>query len=92
MNFDLTDEQTMLQSTVRRFIDTSYSFERRRQIQASADGFSRAHWSQFADLGLLAIPFSEDDGGVGGNAVDMAIVMSELGRGLVLEPFLSTVV
>lgn len=92
MDFNLTEEQTMLQSTVRRFIDASYSFERRRQIQASADGFSRSHWSQFADLGLLAIPFPESDGGVGGNAVDLAIVMNELGRGLVLEPFLPTVV
>ena len=92
MSFNYSEEQRILQSTIRRFIDTSYGFDKRRALLESAEGFSPAHWTQFADLGLLAIPFAAADGGLGGSALDMTIVMREFGRGLVLEPFLSTVV
>lgn len=92
MDFGLSEEQRMLQSTVRRFVESCYSFEQRRQIQASPLGFNRDHWAQFADLGILAIPFAEAEGGLGGSGLDVAIVMHEFGRGLVLEPYFATVV
>jgi alkylation response protein AidB-like acyl-CoA dehydrogenase len=92
MDFNFTEEQTAVQDTLRRFIDKDYGFEQRRALAKSAEGFSRAHWRQFAELGLLALPFPEEFGGMNGNAVDTMIVMEAFGRGLVLEPYLSTVI
>ncbi len=92
MDFAFTDEQIALQDTLRRFIAKDYGFEQRRALAESAEGFSRAHWRQFADLGLLALPFPEAFGGMDGNAVDTMLVMEAFGRGLVLEPYLATVV
>jgi len=92
MDFNYNEEQLALQDTLRRFIAKDYGFEQRRALAKSADGFSRAHWRQFADLGILALPFPEDFGGLNGSAVDTMLVMEMLGRGLVLEPYLATVV
>lgn len=92
MDFSLNDEQRMLHNSVTRLVENSYSFEQRREIDTSKDGFSRTHWAHFTDLGLLAIPFSEAEGGLGGSAIETAIVMRAFGRGLVLEPYFSTVV
>ncbi len=92
MNFNFTDEQVALQDTLRKYIAKDYSFEQRRALAKSELGFSRDHWKQFAELGLLALPFAEDAGGLGGTPVDTMIVMDALGRGLVLEPYLTTVV
>jgi alkylation response protein AidB-like acyl-CoA dehydrogenase len=92
MDFNYTDEQNALRDTLARFIAKDYGFEQRRALAKSDDGFSRAHWKQFADLGLLALPFHEDFGGMNGNAVDTLLVMEAFGRGLVLEPYLSAVI
>lgn len=92
MDFNYTDEQNALRDTLTRFIAKDYGFEQRRALAKSADGFSRAHWKQFAELGLLALPFHEDFGGMNGNAVDTMLTMEAFGRGLVLEPYLATVV
>ena len=92
MDFNYTDEQNALRDTLSRFIAKDYPFEARRALAKSADGFSRDHWKQFAELGLLALPFPEDFGGMNGNAVDTMLVMEAFGRGLVLEPYLATVV
>ena len=92
MDFNYTDEQNALRDTLSRFIAKDYPFEARRALAKSADGFSRDHWKQFADLGLLALPFPEDFGGLNGNAVDTMLVMEAFGRGLVLEPYLATAV
>ena len=92
MDFNYTDEQNALQDTLRRFIARDYGFEQRRALAKSDEGFSRDHWAQFAELGLLALPFHEDFGGMNGNAVDTLLVMEAFGRGLVLEPYLATVV
>ena len=92
MDFNYTDEQNALRDTLTRYIAKDYPFEARRALAKSADGFSREHWKQFADLGLLALPFPEDFGGLNGNAVDTLLVMEAFGRGLVLEPYLSTVI
>lgn len=92
MDFNYTDEQNALRDTLSRYITKDYPFEARRALAKSAEGFSRAHWKSFAELGLLALPFHEDFGGMNGNAVDTMLVMEAFGRGLVLEPYLATVV
>ena len=92
MDFNYTDEQNALRDTLTRFIAKDYGFEQRRALAKSETGFSRDHWAQFAELGLLALPFPEDFGGLNGNAVDTMLVMDAFGRGLVLEPYLATAI
>lgn len=92
MDFDLSDEQRLLKESVERFVVDRYDFERRKGFIASEEGWSRENWSQFAELGLLAVPFSEEDGGIGGGPVETMIVMEAFGRGLVVEPYLATIV
>ena len=65
MDFSFSDEQNMLQDSVQRFIQNAYSFDSRQKIVDSDDGFSRANWAQFAEMGWLGLPFSEEDGGFG---------------------------
>src|SRR6476619_3075469 len=92
MNFNLTPEQGMLQDSLRKFLAKEYGFEARRARAATPEGFSRDTWAQLAELGLLGIAIPEDDGGLGGDAFDTMVVMEALGRALVVEPYLSTVV
>ncbi len=92
MDFSYTDEQLALRETLQRFISRDYDFERRRELARSPLGFSAEAWAQYAELGLLSLPFPEDCRGFGGNAVDVMLVMELAGRALLLEPFLSTVV
>ncbi|MAZ86668.1 MAG: hypothetical protein CL693_03410 [Cellvibrionaceae bacterium] len=82
----------MLVDSVQKFVDSEYDFESRRSLAASKLGYSEKHWQLFAELGWLAIPFSEDLGGLDGDFSDMADVAECFGRGLVLEPFFSTLV
>lgn len=91
MDFALSEEQRLLRESAERFVREQYPFETRRALAASEEGFSRAHWRQMAELGWLALPFSEDDGGLGGTAVDVMQLMEAFGRGLVLEPCLSSI-
>lgn len=92
MNFSVTEEQTMLADSVARFIDNDYDFETRQKIAASDAGYSLDLWRQYAELGWTAVPFSEEDGGLGGGPVEMMLMMEQFGRGLVVEPFLATIV
>jgi alkylation response protein AidB-like acyl-CoA dehydrogenase len=92
MDFNYSNEQIALQETLQRFIGRDYGFERRRELVRSPLGFSPEAWAQYAELGLLSLPFPEEFGGLGGNAVDIMLVMELVGRGLLLEPFLSTIV
>ncbi len=92
MEFNYSEEQLALQDTLQRFISRDYDFDKRRAFSASPLGYSAEAWSQYAELGLLALPFPEELGGLGGNAVDIMLVMEQFGQGLLLEPFLSTVV
>lgn len=92
MDFDLTEEQRLLKDSVDRLIADKYGFEQRQAYAKSEAGFSAEIWSQFAELGLMALPFAEEHGGFGGGPVDLMLVMEAFGRGLVLEPFLATVV
>src|SRR6218665_1745114 len=86
MDFDFTDDQEMLRDSVRKWVDKGYDFERRRAI-VKAGGFSREAWTEIADLGLTGLYVPEAHGGMGFGPVDAMVVMEELGRGLVLEPY-----
>ena len=92
MDFTLTDEQQQLRDTLARFVQKDYSFEKRKAILKSPDGYSRAAWQQLAEMGLTALGLPEAHGGLPGNAVDTMVVMEVFGRGLVVEPYLATVV
>ncbi len=92
MNFDLTDEQRLLQDNVDRLMAKTYDFDNRRKFQSEPDGWSRDAWTQLAELGLLGLPFAEEDGGFGGGAVETMIVMEAFGRALALEPYFASVV
>ncbi|MGA7329809.1 MAG: acyl-CoA dehydrogenase family protein [Rhodomicrobium sp.] len=93
MDFDLSEEQRLLKESVDRLIEDRYGdFDRRKSYQQKPQGWSRAVWQDFTDLGLTALPFGESSGGIGGGPVETMIVMEAIGRGLVLEPFLQTTV
>ena len=92
MDFNYSSEQLALQDTLQRFVTREYSFERRRELAKSELGFSAEAWAQYAELGFLALPFPLQFDGLGGNAVDVMLTMEWVGRGLLLEPYLSTVV
>ncbi|WP_166267157.1 acyl-CoA dehydrogenase family protein [Marinobacter caseinilyticus] len=92
MNFNLTDEQQMLQDSLRRFLANEYGFEKRGQIIASGQGRDNGTWQALAEMGLLGFTFPEAHDGLGGNAIDTMLVMESFGRALVVEPYLATVV
>ncbi len=92
MDFDFSDEQRMLKDSVEQLIGDRYDFEQRKKYMKEESGYSRAQWAQYAEMGLLGLPFDEKFGGVGGGPVETMIVMEAFGRGLVLEPYLATVV
>ena len=91
MDFDFSDDQEQLRDAVRKWVDKGYDFERRRGIEA-AGGFSREAWDELSELGLGGLYISEDDGGLGMGPVAGMVVMEELGRGIVLEPFAQTLI
>ncbi|HEY5290791.1 MAG TPA: acyl-CoA dehydrogenase family protein, partial [Burkholderiales bacterium] len=92
MDFIFSEEQQMLRDSIQKYISKDYGFEARKAIMASTQGFSDQVWAQFADMGLLGVAFDEAHGGFGGTPVDTMLVMTELGRGIVVEPYFSTVV
>jgi alkylation response protein AidB-like acyl-CoA dehydrogenase len=92
MDFRLNEEQQMLQDTVARLVRGEYSFEKRLEFSETEEGFSADFWRQLSELGLTAVPFSEELGGFGGGGVEVQSVMTEFGRGLCLEPYLQSVV
>jgi alkylation response protein AidB-like acyl-CoA dehydrogenase len=92
MDLNLSDEQRLLRESADRFVNETYNADHRRKAANEPLGFSPAIWQQFADLGWLALPIGEDFGGLGGSAIEIGILMEAFGRGLVSEPYLSTVV
>ena len=92
MDLNLSDEQRLLRESVDRFIAETYNADHRRKAAGDPLGFSPAIWKQFAELGWLALPIAEEFGGLGAGAIETGIVMEAFGRGLVSEPYLSTVV
>ncbi|MGB3621524.1 MAG: acyl-CoA dehydrogenase [Ketobacter sp.] len=92
MNFNYSEEQNLLKDSIAKFISNDYSYETRQKHVAMEKGFNEATWNTFAELGWLCVPFSEDDGGIGGGPVEIMIVMEEFGKGLVVEPFVPSVI
>ena len=93
MDFNFSSEQEQLRDTVNRLIEREYEFNKQRHaIIHSPDGYSKKVWSGMAEIGVLGIGIAEAYGGFGGNAIDTMIVMDALGRSLVVEPYLATVV
>jgi pimeloyl-CoA dehydrogenase small subunit len=92
MDFDLSEEQRLLKESLERLIGDRYAFEQRKVYGQSPEGWSRELWRQYAELGLLGLPFAEHYGGSGGGAIETMIAMEAFGRALALEPFLATVV
>jgi alkylation response protein AidB-like acyl-CoA dehydrogenase len=92
MDFSFSEDQNLLRDSVRKFVQKDYEFDKRRALLKTELGFSRQHWQSFAELGWTALPFSEADGGLAGTPIDTMIVLEELGKGLVLEPYIPTVV
>jgi len=92
MDFAFSEEQTLLQDSVTRFIQNDYGFATRQKIVKEEDGFSGSNWRTFAELGWLGVPFAEADGGFGGGAIESMIMLEQFGKGLVVEPYLATVV
>jgi pimeloyl-CoA dehydrogenase small subunit len=92
MDFDLSEDQRLLKDSVDRLVADHYQFEQRKKYMREPAGYSAAMWDQITELGLLGLPFEETLGGFGGGAVETAIVMDALGRGLVLEPYFATVI
>ena len=92
MDLALSDEQKRLQESAERFAREKYTFDNRRKIVATERGWLPENWAQFAELGWLGMAFSEEDGGYGGGPIETMIVMEALGRNLVVEPYLDTVV
>ncbi|HEX2545201.1 MAG TPA: acyl-CoA dehydrogenase family protein, partial [Ramlibacter sp.] len=91
MDFNFSDEQEQLRDAVRKWVDRSYGFERRRGI-TKAGGFDRAVYGELADLGLAGLYVSEENGGMGMGPVEAMVVLEELGRGIVLEPLAQTLI
>jgi pimeloyl-CoA dehydrogenase small subunit len=92
VDFALSEEQRLLQDSLSRLLQRSYSFEQRKEYQRSGTGWSGDIWRQYAEMGLLALPFHERHGGLSGTPVETMIVMEQLGRAVTLEPYLATVV
>jgi pimeloyl-CoA dehydrogenase small subunit len=92
MDFDLSDEQRLLKESVERLLGDHYAFEQRRAYQQAPEGWSRELWAQYAELGLLGLPFEERFGGSAGGPVETMIVIEAFGQALALEPYLATVV
>jgi alkylation response protein AidB-like acyl-CoA dehydrogenase len=92
MDFTFTDEQQQFADALRRYLDKNYGFEARQAIVYSDAGVSDTHWNAFTELGLTALPVPEEQGGFNGTPVDLLVVMQELGRALVVEPYWATAV
>jgi len=92
MDFNFTQEQQQFADALRRWVDKDYGFETRKKIVHSEAGVSDEAWATLVELGMTALPVPEEQGGFNGTAIDMMVVMQEMGRGLVIEPYLATVI
>jgi len=92
MNFNLTEEQQLIQDSVARFVSDNYDLEARQALATSTLGYSTEHWSSMAELGWLGLTIPEADGGFGGNQIDTMLIMEQFGKGLVVEPYFANTV
>lgn len=88
MDFTHPEQRQMLADTIQRYLFDRYPLEIRHRIAESDEGWSRTQWAAMAELGILGALFSEKSGGFGGSGFDIAITFEQLGRALVVEPFL----
>jgi alkylation response protein AidB-like acyl-CoA dehydrogenase len=92
MDFNFTEEQGMLRDSIAKFVAAEYDFDKRKAMLKSPAGWRAENWATFAEMGLLMAPIPEAYGGLGGGAIDVLVVMEEFGKGLVIEPYVPTVV
>ena len=92
MDFTFNEEQTMIQDQVEQFVQKEYDWETRQGLSNSDLGFGADNWKTFAELGWLGIAISEENGGFGGSSIETMLIMEEFGKGLIVEPFLETIV
>ena len=92
MDFTFNEEQTLIQDQVDQFVQKEYDWETRQSLSNSDLGFGESNWQKFAELGWLGISVSEDSGGFGGSAIESMLIMEAFGKGLVVEPFLETMI
>src|SRR5436309_2761345 len=91
MEFNLSDVQRLLSEGIERLLTDTYDFSRRSAYLALPEGWSRAQWQRYAEMGLLGLPFASSEGGFDGGPAEIMIVMEAFGRALVVEPYVSTV-
>ena len=92
MDFALSEEQKQVQELITQFIAKDYPFDVREKLVKSEDGFSKEFWKTFGEFGLLAMPFSEGDGGFNGGPVDLMVILEAFGTGLIVEPYIPNIV
>ncbi|ORU90824.1 MAG: pimeloyl-CoA dehydrogenase [Cycloclasticus sp. symbiont of Poecilosclerida sp. M] len=92
MNLEFSEEMVMLEDSLNKFIENEYDFETRQKLSRKGIGYSEGHWQNFADMGLLGVPFDEQYGGFGFGQIGLIVVMEAIGKGLVLEPYLASVI
>lgn len=92
MDFDLTEEQSLIKDQLDRLLTDRYGFEERKRYMRAPEGYSPDMWASYAEMGLMALPFAEEHGGIGGGPIETMIVMEAFGRVLALEPYFATVV
>jgi pimeloyl-CoA dehydrogenase small subunit len=93
MDFDLSDDQRQIKDSVDRFLADAYAdLKKKAAARKEPTGYAKANWAQYAELGLTAIPFAEDHGGLGGGLVETMIVMDAIGRNAAIEPYFSSIV
>lgn len=92
MDFSLSEEQTLIKDAVEKFVRNDYDFDTRNKIIASEEGFDRKIWQQFGELGWLGVSFPEEVGGFGGGAIETNIMMEAFGYGMLVEPYMATIV
>ena len=92
MDLSISEEQSAIRDVISRFIENEYDFEKRMSIAEGDSAFDSDVYNFFVEQGFTAIPFSEEDGGLNGGPVETMLIMKEIGRGLVLEPYLENVI
>jgi alkylation response protein AidB-like acyl-CoA dehydrogenase len=92
VNFDLSEDETMLKAVAERYVADRYDHDRRSRYLAETNGFCADNWRLLGELGLIATAFSLEAGGLGASPTDIAIIFEALGRGLVVEPLLDSAI
>jgi alkylation response protein AidB-like acyl-CoA dehydrogenase len=92
MDFNHNEDRRMLENTLSRYVREQYDFETRMKIAGADEGYSAEKWAEMAELGIIGALFNEEDGGFGGSGFDLMVVFEQIGRGIVVEPFLASAI